>query len=102
MKKLVVLSAFLVFAFVGANAQSKPANVTTSNQSVEGVAPVSNDGEKPAKMEEKKECHDKNKKECHDKKYGKSKKACCSDKSKKECSDKKKMEDAPSEMKETK
>ena len=91
MKKLVVLSAFLVFAFVGAHAQNKPASVTNSSQKVEALAGEAGESEKPVKMEAKKECSDKNKKECHDKKGGKSKKSCCSsDKSKKECGDKKK------------
>lgn len=100
MKKLLVLSAFLVFAYVGAHAQNKPVSVSNASQKVEAVAEEIGDGEKPGKMEAKKECSDKNKKECHDKKDGKSKKSCCSDKSKKECSDKKKVE--VSEIKETK
>lgn len=93
MKKLVVLSAFLVFAYVGAHAQNKPASVTNSSQKVETVATEVNENEKPVKMEAKKECHDKDKKECHDKKGAKGKKSCCADKSKKECGDKKKVED---------
>lgn len=92
MKKLVVLSAFLVFAYVGAHAQNKPASVTNASQKMETVSNEVNENEKPVKMEAKKECSDKNKKECHDKKGAKSKKSCCSDKSKKECGDKKKAE----------
>ncbi len=80
MKKLVILSAFVVFAFVGAKAQNavtvSPASSKADMELAEGK-----DGEKPAKSEAKKECS----KKCD------KKKSCCS-KDKKECSNKKKAE----------
>lgn len=100
MKKLVVLSAFLMFAYVGAQAQNKPVSLSNASQKVEAVSEEASDSEKPVKMKAKKECSDKNKKVCHDKKGGKSKKSCCSTKSKKECGDKMKVEET--EQKETK
>jgi hypothetical protein len=100
MKKLVVLSAFLVFAYVGAHAQNKPVSLSNASQKVQVVSEEASENEKPLKKETKKECSDKNKKECHDKKGGKSKKSCCSTKSKKECGDKMKVEET--EQKETK
>ena len=100
MKKLVVLSAILMFAYVVAHAQNKPVSLSNASQKVDAVSEEVSENEKPVKMEAKKECSDKNKKQCHDKKGGKSKKSCCSTKSKKEYGDKLKVEEA--EQKDTK
>ena len=89
MKKLLVLGAFLAFAYINANAQAVT-NVVTKDE----VAVVK-DENKPASKENDKECkdgkHKKSDKCCKEKGKSGEKKACCKDGHKSEAGKKEEM-----------